>query len=100
MNKAREREMRRIENNKLTRHHIINKSRHNVYNSLHHQQNIVELARYKHQAHHSLFANADPHETLAFYSFFTQVMSKRARELYTTLLSMSPEEFYDKKFTK
>lgn len=85
---------------KLTRHHIIARSKKELFNNVFDEQNIAILQRRKHELHHIAQGNNTPHETLVSYSFLTKVMSPIAKELYEELLFMERADFYDEKFVK
>ena len=100
MDKKREREVKRINNNRTSKHHIINRASKDVFNAVHTEQNIVDLPIRKHNSWHINQKNNHPLETLKDIQWITQVMSPKAKLLYDTLCNMSKEDFYDRKFLK
>ena len=84
----------------MTTHHIICKAKRDAYNNLTHTLNTTDLSQYHHERHHIGQEENAPHETLAFYSFFMQVMSRKAQHHMAELLRMSPDEFYNPFFLK
>lgn len=82
----------------MTRHHIIPKAQKELFDNLSNNNNIHNRADAPHSIHHSRQESKHPQQTLEDYSFFTQVMSPKAKELYMILLAMSLEEFYHEQF--
>jgi len=97
MNKVEKRKQNREKIRMMTYHHILNKCRSDIFNVFQ-EKNKVPMNRLEHDQRHIANKNEHPLETLQKQKFFTQVMSKRARELYNELISMDIEEFYDNQF--
>lgn len=101
MESRRDTERRRLQreyDNRPSLHHIINKSSKELFDNLNDKDNLKEWKRWPHRKRHEMHHNEHPLETLQKTERFKQVMSEKATELYEALISMSKEEFYDKKF--
>jgi len=103
MEKRKETEQRRLQreyDKRISVHHVINKASKELFDNLNDDDNLKERTRWPHRKRHEAHHNEHPLETLQKTERFTQVMSESATELYQALISMSIEEFYDKKFLK
>lgn len=99
-NKKLESARKKVRNAEMTRHHILNRCRTDLFKNLNDEENIKDLPRRPHETRHMNQENNAPHETLKDLERMTQVMSPKAQELYNLLLEIPIEEFYKAKFLK
>lgn len=90
--------MEKKERKSSTRHHIIPRANKDLFDNLNAQENIHHRHEKPHTVHHARQDMKHPQQTLEDYSFFMNVMSPKARELYQALIAMNIGEFYSDKF--
>lgn len=101
MEKRKDTEKRKLQkqlDDRISYHHIINKSRKELFDNLYDEQNLKKWKWWPHRKRHEAHLNEHPLETLQEMKRFMQVMSEEAKELYQTLISMDITSFYSSKF--
>lgn len=98
MNKRERRELVKQKRAKKSRHHIINKCRHQHFNNIADKDNIINTNSYDHEKRHSFFHNDAPHEAFErLKEWLGPVLNEHAKEL---LDALSKPNIYQEKFIK